>query len=380
MKKLSIFLLIMVVCSCGNNDNTNNKSTVKEVGVEEIKQTSEINFEDIFGVWEGRQDSYYLINKYGDYVFINGKQIVIPEVQYNFLFEPENTLSIQQKADNEVFNYTGTYNLVDSDNDILNFSLFARYSQTGSLDLNIAYDKANDLLSVSTKDKSPNFILTRKGKSKKEKLLFKGSGIEAGAIFIDFVNLKGRELQFVFYDGIEDDIININNYSINKTVKTKFCCDFLEDNAEYLKLINKAIFEVEYFVDKGKNDNTDFNYNIIVDYVEDNTLDASDFNIDFYGIFIGATKNEIDAKKRVKDILSMNYPANYLWIPDYKSLSGAEMYGIYIGPYYNLDEFSRQVENYRKSNPSAYGLLVSNSNERVEIRGPGKIKKTKNLD
>ena len=76
----------------------------------------------------------------------------------------------------------------------------------------------------------------------------------------------------------------------------------------------------------------------------------------------------------------MNYPANYLWIPDYKSLSGAEMYGIYIGPYYNLDEFSRQVENYRKSNPSAYGLLVSNSNERVEIRGPGKIKKTKNLD
>ena len=66
MKKLSIFFLIMVVCSCGNNDNTNNKSSVKEVGVEEIKQTSEISFEEIFGVWEGRQDSYYLINKYGD--------------------------------------------------------------------------------------------------------------------------------------------------------------------------------------------------------------------------------------------------------------------------------------------------------------------------
>jgi len=52
------------------------------------------------------------------------------------------------------------------------------------------------------------------------------------------------------------------------------------------------------------------------------------------------------------------------------------LYGVYIGPYYDLEEFSVQIENYRKIAPSAYGLLVSGGNERVEIRGPGKIKKT----
>ena len=68
--------------------------------------------------------------------------------------------------------------------------------------------------------------------------------------------------------------------------------------------------------------------------------------------------------------------ADYLWIPDYKSLSGAEYYSIFIGPFLTIEECALEVERYRKSNPSAYGLLVSNkSTERVEIRGPGRITK-----
>ena len=72
------------------------------------------------------------------------------------------------------------------------------------------------------------------------------------------------------------------------------------------------------------------------------------------------------------------YPANFLWIPDFNSLSGAELYGIYIGPYYDENQFAIEVEKYREISPGAYGLLVSDKNERVEIRGPNKIKKKVN--
>ena len=70
------------------------------------------------------------------------------------------------------------------------------------------------------------------------------------------------------------------------------------------------------------------------------------------------------------------YKSNFLWIPDYPSLSGANYYSVYIGPYYDIDEFVYQIEDYRMSNQNAYGLLVStSSNTRVEIRGPRSIQR-----
>ena len=55
---------------------------------------------------------------------------------------------------------------------------------------------------------------------------------------------------------------------------------------------------------------------------------------------------------------------------DYPSLSGANYYSVYIGPYYDIDDLIFEIEDYRLVNPKAYGLLVSTkSNTRVEIRG-----------
>ena len=47
-------------------------------------------------------------------------------------------------------------------------------------------------------------------------------------------------------------------------------------------------------------------------------------------------------------------------------------------PYYDENQFAIEVEKYREISPGAYGLLVSDKNERVEIRGPNKIKKKVN--
>jgi hypothetical protein len=342
------------------------------------KLEQKINFNKIFGVWVGFQDSHYMINKFGDHLTINGEKILLPETTYNFLFEEGNVLSVQQKADSDIYNYSGNFTLTDSKNDNYKFNTFVKHDEYSSLNFDLDYDVEKDIINVTTKNNSPNFTLIRKGKSKKEKLLFLGSSLEAGAIFLDFKNTSGKIIQFVYYSDIENDIININNYEIDKSVNDKFCCDFLDEQAEYFQLIKKAVFDVEYFHDQGKNENTDFIYNIIVSYENDTTLSFKDFLSDFYGIFVGAVNNENDAKAEVQKLTNEGYPANFLWIPDFNSLSGAELYGIYIGPYYDENQFAIEVEKYREISPGAYGLLVSDKNERVEIRGPNKIKKKVN--
>ena len=396
MKKVLYICLALIIISCGNI-NKENKKAVKEVNDEEI------NIENIFGVWEGIQEPYYLVDKFGDYVEIRGKRVFIPEVKYSFLLEENNQLSIKQRSDGSSYNYSGTYDLVNSNDNNLNLSCQAIYDKYASLDLDIEYDKKNDFIRVSTKDKTPNFNLTRKGKSIKEKLLFISSAPEAGALFMDFLRTNGETLQFVYYEDIQNDIININNYKINSSVKQKFCCDFFdEEDTEYFQLANKAVFDVTYFVSKEKNENTDFIYNIISEIKEDNTITANDFkrshkggaqivqseintapeadinNKDFYIIAVSIASSDTEALDKVNSLKSEGYNSDFLWIPDYKSLSGAEYFSVFIGPFRSESECAIAVQEYRKSNPSAYGLLVSNeSSKRVSITGPNKIKITK---
>lgn len=394
MKKVLYICLTLIIISCGNI-NKENKKAVKEFNDEEI------NIENIFGVWEGIQEPYYLVDKFGDYVEIRGKRVLVPEAEYSFLLEENNQLSIKQRGDGSSYNYSGTYDLVNSNDNNLNLSCQAIYDKYASLDLDIEYDKKNDFIRVSTKDKTPNFNLTRKGKSIKEKLLFISSAPEAGALFMDFLRTNGETLQFVYYEDIQNDIININNYKINSSVKQKFCCDFFdEEDTEYFQLANKAVFDVTYFVSKEKNENTDFIYNIISEIKEDNTITANDFkrshkggaqivqseintapeadinNKDFYIIAVSIASSDTEAMDKVNSLKSEGYNSDFLWIPDYKSLSGAEYFSVFIGPFRSESECAIAVQEYRKSNPSAYGLLVSNeSSKRVSITGPNKITK-----
>ena len=99
-------------------------------------------------------------------------------------------------------------------------------------------------------------------------------------------------------------------------------------------------------------------------------------NTPFYIINTSATKNENQAKIKVENLISNGYKAGYLWIPDYKSLSGAEYYSVYIGHFYSQYECEKFVDFYRGINPESYGLLVSHENKRVKITGIGKVKVT----
>jgi hypothetical protein len=94
---------------------------------------------------------------------------------------------------------------------------------------------------------------------------------------------------------------------------------------------------------------------------------------DFYIINVSAIKDAESSRKKVDELRSMGYESDYLWIPDYNSLSGAEYYSVYIGPFFSQYECEEATEAYRHQHPEAYGLLVSQKNVRVRINGIGKI-------
>ncbi len=96
----------------------------------------------------------------------------------------------------------------------------------------------------------------------------------------------------------------------------------------------------------------------------------------FYAIIVAPFKTEGEAKAKTIMLKNSGIAADYLWIPDYASLSGAKFYTVYIGPFSTQYECEVATEEYRKKHPDAYGLLVSQDKKRVQINGIGKVKVT----
>jgi hypothetical protein len=53
----------------------------------------------------------------------------------------------------------------------------------------------------------------------------------------------------------------------------------------------------------------------------------------FYIISVSAKDNKNDAMNELIRLRATRADVNYLWIPDYESLSGKQMYVIFLGPY-----------------------------------------------
>ena len=118
-----------------------------------------------------------------------------------------------------------------------------------------------------------------------------------------------------------------------------------------------------------------------IEQAEINTAHQSEIvSKDFYIIATDIASNENEASEKVNKLKAAGYASDYLWIPDYKSLSGAEYFSVFIGPFRSESECAIAVQEYRKNNPSAYGLLISNeSSKRVSITGPNKITEGSNI-
>lgn len=92
-----------------------------------------------------------------------------------------------------------------------------------------------------------------------------------------------------------------------------------------------------------------------------------------YIVNIAAVSTEMEAEQMARSLMSEGKTAGYLWIPDFKSLSGAQMFSVFLGPYYSQYDCEVATESIKATTPSAYGLLVSQEDKRVQINGIGKV-------
>jgi hypothetical protein len=98
----------------------------------------------------------------------------------------------------------------------------------------------------------------------------------------------------------------------------------------------------------------------------------------FYILNVAAVSTHDEAESKSEELIRKGYSAGFLWIPDYKSLSGAKFYSVYIGPFDTQYECEVATDKYKKIFPGSYGLLVSQESKRVQINGVGKVTVTDN--
>jgi len=94
-----------------------------------------------------------------------------------------------------------------------------------------------------------------------------------------------------------------------------------------------------------------------------------DYKFGFYLINVSASADKNEAIEGVRKLNSEGYPSGYLWIKNFESLSGKELYSIFIGPFKDIDLCLYQLEKYKKIDPKAYAVKAEQSNNRIVIYG-----------
>ena len=113
--RLFLGILILTLASCGsdNQETTKTPSAAATASPQKVAGLSS----ELLGNYHGVQPGYFMKNKYGDDMVINGNKISVPSADYKFLIKEDNTVSLQQinLEDNSRVYYEGTIKIL-SDN------------------------------------------------------------------------------------------------------------------------------------------------------------------------------------------------------------------------------------------------------------------------
>ena len=111
MKKSLLFLIstafLILFVRCDLN-------VTKDSQVDEVTINESLIDEEYLGVYIGIQNSYFMENKFGDYLIINGNKVPVPGPKYRFLIEDDNKISLQQKSmeDESRYYYEGDFTVL----------------------------------------------------------------------------------------------------------------------------------------------------------------------------------------------------------------------------------------------------------------------------
>ena len=111
----TLFVAITLsLSSCGgNNKDADTSAGSANFEIEIHQKVTELSSE-LIGDYHGVQPGYFMKNKYGDEMVINGNKISVPSIDYKFLIKEDNTVSLQQinLEDNSRVYYEGTIKIL----------------------------------------------------------------------------------------------------------------------------------------------------------------------------------------------------------------------------------------------------------------------------
>lgn len=99
-----------------------------------------------------------------------------------------------------------------------------------------------------------------------------------------------------------------------------------------------------------------------IGYVHDSKVDI--LTEEFYTQMLAAFNKESEAINHIKSLGRRGISADFLFIPNYSSLSGTQMYAVFSGKFATESECKAVLRKTKKLQSSAYGVLVSNTSLR----------------
>jgi len=143
------FLIIFFVAIWGCNDKSNNSAVKKD------------NFV-LNGLFQGTQDSYFLKNKFGEDLIIQGNRVPVPSSEYKFLFKENLEVSLQQTSeDGEKVFYEGNYKAVKNDEEIVIIKCKLSDGEYSNPTMIIEYSKLKKTYTFNGENQSPSFNLNK---------------------------------------------------------------------------------------------------------------------------------------------------------------------------------------------------------------------------
>ena len=153
MKKITIIICMFLIFSCKDSKKIDEK--------EKNLYSLVVGEKDSFfleGIFKGTQNGYYLKNKFGDDLVIQGNKVPIPSVDHKFLFEKDLNVSLQQtSSDGQRVYYEGKYQIILDNQSITHFQCDLSDGEFSNPTLIIEYSKINKNIIVKGKDGSPDF-------------------------------------------------------------------------------------------------------------------------------------------------------------------------------------------------------------------------------
>ena len=160
MKRSFLFLLsiafVILLVRCDSNVSKDSK-------VDEVKVNESIMDEEYLGVYIGIQNSYYMENKFGDYLMINGNKVSVPGSEYRFLIEDDNKISLQQKSmeDESRYYYEGNFTVFSITDDKIIIEAELIYDEFSSPSYKIEINKETKEGECEPQDLSPSFKIEK---------------------------------------------------------------------------------------------------------------------------------------------------------------------------------------------------------------------------